>query len=93
MTVGVCTIEIHIPAARSLKDKRRVIRSLLDRLRSRHNVAVAEVEHQDLWQRAGIAIAAVSSSQKPIDAMFQTILSEIEMALPGHIVSHDVDFI
>ena len=93
MTVGVCTIEIFIPAARSHKDKRRVLKSLIERIKNRHNVSIAEVEYQDLWQRAGIAIAAVASSQKPIDAMFQTILHEIEMALPGHIVSDAIDFI
>lgn len=93
MTVGICSIEIFIPAARSLKDKRQVLRSLIQRMRNRHNVSVAEVDHQDLWQRSEIAIAAVASSQKPIDAMFQGILGEIEAALPGHIVSHHVEFI
>ncbi len=93
MTVGICTIEIFIPAARSLKDKRQVLRGLLERVRAHHNVSVAEVDHQDLWQRAAIAIAAVASSKKPIDAMFQGILNEIEATIPGHIVSHDVDFI
>ena len=93
MTVGVCTIEIFIPAAQSLKDKRQVLKGLLQRLRNRHNVSVAEVEYQDLWQRSGIAIAAVASSQKPIDALFQGILREIESSLPGHIVSHEIEFI
>ena len=92
MIVGICTVELYIPYAHSLKDKRQVLRSLLERMR-RHNVSVAEVAHQDLWQRAGIAIAAVGSSQKPLDAMFQGILGEIESTLPGHIVQHDVDFI
>jgi uncharacterized protein YlxP (DUF503 family) len=92
VTIGLCTIELFIPAAQSLKDKRRVLKSLIQRLRNRHNISVAEVEHQDLWQRSGIAIAAVASSQKPIDALFQGILREIESALPGHIVNHDVDF-
>ena len=93
MTIGVCTIEIFIPAARSLKDKRQVLKSLIQRLRNRHNVSVAEIEHQDLWQRSGIAIAVVASSQRPIDALFQRILGEIESSLPGHIISHGVEFI
>ncbi|MBI3449645.1 MAG: DUF503 domain-containing protein [Acidobacteria bacterium] len=93
MTVGVCTIELFIPAARSLKDKRQVVKSVVARLRNRHNVSIAEVGHQDLWQRAAIAIAAVASSQKPLDATFQTILNEIEASLPGHIVSHDIQFL
>jgi len=70
-----------------------VVRSVVARLRNRHNVSIAEVEHQALWQRAGIAIAAVASSQKPLDAAFQAILNEIEASLPGHIVSHDIQFL
>jgi len=49
MPIGLLTLEIHIPDARSLKDKRQVIRSLKDRLRANFNVAVAELDHQDLW--------------------------------------------
>jgi len=93
VTVGLCLIELHIPAARSLKDKRQVLRGLMDRLRHRHNVSVSEVEHQDLWQRAEIAIAAVAASRKPLDAMFQGILREVESEVPGNVVRHDVDFI
>ena len=93
MTVGIFTVEIFIPEARSLKDKRQVLRGLVERLRRRHNVSVAEVAHQDLWQRAGLAIVAVAAAQKPIDAMFQGLLDEIEREIPGHIISHEVEFI
>jgi uncharacterized protein YlxP (DUF503 family) len=93
VTVGICTIEIFIPEARSLKDKRQVLRSLMERLRRRHNVSIAEVEHQDLWQRAGLALVAVAAAQKPIDAMFQGLLDEIEGSVPGHIIRHEVEFI
>ena len=92
MTIGLCLVEIFLPAARSLKDKRQVLRSVMERLRNRHNVSVAEVEHQDLWQRAEIAIAAVASSRKPLDALFQGIVREIEAGIPGHVVRHDIDF-
>ena len=55
-------LEAHLPQARSLKDKRQVIRSLLDTARSRFGVAAAEVDHQDRWQRTTMGFAAVSSS-------------------------------
>jgi uncharacterized protein len=55
-------IELHIPDSHSLKEKRAVLRPLLDGLRNRHPVAVAEVGYQDVWQRAEIGIAAVSGS-------------------------------
>lgn len=69
--VGVRIIELHIPGCRSLKEKRFVIKSLRDRLRSRFNISVAEIDHQDLWQRSTIAIAAVNSSGAYIDGVLQ----------------------
>jgi len=50
--IALLTLDVHIPEAHSLKDKRMVVRRLKDRLRSNFNVAVAEVEHQELWQRS-----------------------------------------
>ena len=65
MVVALLSIECHLPAARSLKDKRMVLQSVKGRLRSL-NVSVAEVEHQDLWQRARLAVVdpPVGSSQE-----------------------------
>ena len=51
MPVGLLTLEIYIPDSHSLKDKRQILRSLKDRLRARFNVAVAELDHNDAWQR------------------------------------------
>ena len=56
MVVGLLTLEIHLPDAHSLKDKRQVVRKLKERLRARFNVAVAELDHQDLWQRATVGV-------------------------------------
>lgn len=61
MVVGICHIGLHIPESRSLKDKRRVLRSLKDKLRQEFNLSVAEVEDNDLWQRATLGIAVVSN--------------------------------
>ena len=61
MLAVLVEIDLHIPAARSLKDKRGVIRRLQSRLRDDLGVSVAEVEHQDLWQRCGIGIAIACS--------------------------------
>ena len=61
MTVGVLTFDLHLPQARSLKDKRQVVRSVKERLRARHNVAVSELEeHADVWQRASLAVVSVA---------------------------------
>jgi uncharacterized protein YlxP (DUF503 family) len=62
--VGVRSWELHLPACQSLKDKRRIVKSLKDRLRQKFGVSAAEVDHQDLWQRARIAAAVVSGDAR-----------------------------
>jgi uncharacterized protein YlxP (DUF503 family) len=61
MTIALLSVELFLPMSQSLKDKRMVLRRLKDRLGA-FNVSVAEVAHQDLWQRAGLSIAAVATS-------------------------------
>ena len=61
MVVGVLRLTLRIEGAASLKDKRQVVRKVVDRLRSRFNVSVAEVGDNDLWQRARIGISAVAN--------------------------------
>ena len=68
MVIGLLTLELHFPGARSLKDKRQALRSLETRLRSRLNVAVAEVEHQDLWQRARLAVVSVNTDRGHLES-------------------------
>ena len=93
MVVGVCTIEIHLPFSQSLKDKRKVIKSLKDRLRGRHNISLAEVDGQDLWQRAVLGIAAVADRRPPLEGLFQAILTEVESQIPGEIVDRDIQYL
>ncbi len=87
MTIGLLTFEIHLPQSRSLKDKRQVLRSIKDRLRARHNVAVSELEDgADLWQRAGVAIVSVASHRDVLERLFEAIVRETEGQIPGHLV-------
>jgi uncharacterized protein YlxP (DUF503 family) len=78
VTVGVLVIELEIFGARSLKEKRLVLKSLLDRLPNRFNVSVAETGHQDLWQRAEIAVATVGSSRAVVEAVLDRVDREVE---------------
>ena len=82
-----------MPWSRSLKDKRRVVKSLKDRLRGRHNISLAEVDGQDLWQRAVLGIAAVGSARPPLEAMFAAILAEVEAQIPGEITEHETEYL
>lgn len=65
--VGLCTIELFIPDSRSLKDKRQVLLGLKDRLRDKFNVSVAEVDGQELWQRAVIGLACVANEGRHVN--------------------------
>ena len=66
--ISLLTIELMIPWARSLKDKRSAVRGLKDRLRSRFNASVAEVGYQDKWQRAVIAVCILGSDRRQLEA-------------------------
>jgi hypothetical protein len=75
MHIAHLTLELRMEAAHSLKDKRQVTRSLKDRLRASFNVAVAEVEVTDLWQRATIAIVSVSESRDYLAGLMKNVES------------------
>jgi len=94
VTIGLLTFEIHLPQSRSLKDKRQVLRSVKDRLRARHNVAVSELEDgSDVWQRAGLAIVSVASRRDALDRLFETIVSETERHIPGNLIETGREFL
>lgn len=92
MRVAVLHVELHIPYSQSLKDKRMVLRRVTDRLQ-KFNVAVAEVEHQDLWQRAGLAIAAVSTSGEHVERQLAKVADEIERVEPGLVTRTEIEFL
>jgi hypothetical protein len=80
MFVGIVRIQLHIPQARSLKDKRAVVRALKERIRSRVHASVAEVDHQDLWQRAALGATVVSGNHLEVGRMLQTIRKLVDSA-------------
>jgi len=94
LTIGVCSLEIHLPGSHSLKDRRRVVRRLKDLLRSRHNVALTELEqHADLWQRAGLMIVSLATNRDVLARLFEAVQREVEFHVPGEVVVTGIDFI
>jgi uncharacterized protein YlxP (DUF503 family) len=94
VTIGLLTFEIHLPQSRSLKDKRQVLRSVKDRLRARHNVALCELEDgADLWQRVSVALVSVASRRDTLDRLFETIIRETERQIPGHLLETGREFL
>ena len=91
--IGVVVFELRIEHAQSLKDKRQVVKSLKDRLRSRFNVAVAEIDYQDLWQRSVIAAATISSSRKVAEETLQRVETEASEVLGPMLVRAEVEWL
>jgi uncharacterized protein YlxP (DUF503 family) len=75
MFIGVCTIEMHVPASGSLKTKRQSLKSIKDRIRSKFNVSVAEIADHDLWQKASLAVAAVSNDKPHLNQTLDHVLN------------------
>ena len=78
MFIGVLTLELHIHEAGSLKEKRAVVNSLLDRLRGRFNVSAAQLDSHDSWHSATLGVAALSNDGKTIDGVLNRVRDLVE---------------
>ncbi|HAK54110.1 MAG: DUF503 domain-containing protein [Vicinamibacterales bacterium] len=90
--VGLLTVELHLPDAQSLKAKRMVLRRVKDRLK-KFNVAIAETEYQDLWQRAALSVVAVSNDTAAVDEALAKVVNEIERVEPGTVTRTQIEFL
>ena len=73
MYAAAVRFDLHVPASRSLKAKRAAVRPIVDTLRHRFHVSVAEVDHQEMWQRAAIAVAVVAASNRHLTEVLDTL--------------------
>jgi len=78
MIVGLLEVYLDVPGARSLKDKRQVLKSLKDRIRKNFNVSVAEVDHQDVWQSAVLGVAIISTDKQYANQVLSQVINFIE---------------
>ena len=92
MVIGVLKLELAIPGATSLKDKRRAIKSLKDRLSARHNVSVAEVDHLDSHRSAGLAVVMVSNDRRFTDSCLSKIVDEVRVARSVCLADYGLEF-
>ena len=93
MNVGLCMVEIHLIGSHSLKEKRKVLRRLKDQIRGKFNVAIAEVDHQDLWQRATLGLVSISSSREVLESCFQQVRSILEREVQGDLASFHIEYL
>jgi uncharacterized protein len=92
MVVGLLTVELHVGGSQSLKDKRMVLRRVKDGLK-KFNVAVSEIDHQDLWQRSALAVVTVSTDQAHADRELAAVADEIERVEPRLMTRTEIEFL
>ena len=85
--------EFHVPAARSLKEKRRVVKSLVERLHRRFRVSIAETDFHDLHQRAQLAIAVAERGPARLDLLLQNLRDTVESYHDAYVVRWDTDVV
>jgi uncharacterized protein YlxP (DUF503 family) len=90
--IGVLTLELRLGNSHSLKDKRHVVQSLKDRLRHKFNVAVAEIDYQDLWQRSMLAAVTVSSDQSHAEKVLRSVEGEASALLGPELAGATVEW-
>ena len=96
MPIAYLTLEFHIEAAHSLKDKRQVLRSVKDRLRNSFNIAVAEIDATDLWQRATLGVVSISDSRDYLQGLMRNVEREaVRLAnnAGGEVVDSFLDYV
>ena len=93
MFVGVGKIVLHIPGARSLKDKRMVVRSFKDRVRAKLHVSIAEVDDQDAHQRASFGVAVVSSDASLCDEMLASVANMAGTLRDAILTDHSTEIV
>ena len=91
--VAVGTVELHLPDVGSLKGKRHALKGLKEKLRHRFELSVAEVAHQDLWQRATLALAYVSGDSRHANEVISKAVDFIEDNLDGYITNVEVEIL
>ncbi len=93
VVIGFLEIHISIPEAHSLKEKRGVVKRIIERVKKKFNVSVSEIGEQDKWQVSVIGIVAIGTSKKVVDATLEKVISYLEEFFPGRLLNYYKEFI
>jgi hypothetical protein len=93
MVIGILTIALAIPGANSLKDKRQVLRSLLDNVRRKFNVSAAEIDDNDRWRQAKLGVACVSNDRRMANRILDKVVDFIESNPAVSVVAVELEFV
>jgi len=91
MIVGTLRIRFVLRHAHSLKEKRRVLNSVKQRLFNKFKVSVAEVDHQDVWQRAEIGVAAVGTDRRYVNALLSKVVDTVRFVPGAEMVDYELE--
>lgn len=91
MIVGVCCIELYMRETRSLKAKRQILKSIIARVKNNFNVAIAEVDYQDKWQRATLGIAVVSTAHDHANGILSKVVNFIESMYIADLLDYSIE--
>ena len=91
--MGVLTLELAVPGAMSLKDKRRVVKGLKDRLAHRHNVSIAETDYLDEHRRAEIAVAMVANDARFVESCLSKLVDEVRLHRDASLVDFSIELL
>ena len=93
MFIGALQIELIIPDSGSLKEKRMIVKSIKQRLQNKFNVSVAEIDHQDLWQRALLGIAMVANEKRFLNEALDKILTFVDDQDRSQGIDHQIEIL
>lgn len=91
MIYGLCELELLIAGSQSLKDKRQVLRHLKEKIKHKFNVSVAEVDHQDLWQRAMLGMACVGNDREFVREVLSKAAEIVESSSEVEVMNRRMD--
>lgn len=90
MIIGLLTLEIYLPYSHSLKEKRKTLNRIKDRLKKKFNIAFAELEYQNKWQRSKIGLVTINAQKRMIENMFHAIIRDVEEIIEGEILQKEI---
>ena len=93
MFVGILQVDLEITGARTLKEKRQVVKSVLDRLRASFNVSAAEIDDHDVYQRAGLGFSAVSNDAAHVRGRLQQVVNHLKNHPTARLIDHQLEVI
>lgn len=91
MTIGALYLDVLIPGGQSLKEKRSALKSVKDQLRQHFNIAVAEVEERDRWQRAGLGVAAVGSDRRYVNGLLSQVVEWVRASRLVELIDYQLE--